>query len=416
MKIKKFDQTLTKKELVDAIVAKNYRYLKDRSHWVEELVNGISPFYRELIFRIISCNSIKLRLHYAEIDSRCESEGTYREKLYSKRADIEVHSSFDPDTFCHELGHAVDSFYGSEQRLTETMEIEPGRTFFKFYTEEFLDHKKEIYDYVIGWYWNLSEQRIGKRPTDIIRRYLPLYQLLFRPKNKGVSQEEFASARRSVHKALDRVDFVDAYCRLYEARVSESTQAYFGPITDSLTSLYDGIGELGLRGHYQDYYQYAPRTVSEFFANLFATELLSDRKVEEYLLRFFPRSMEAFQKLFGQVYNHFVSGEKFTLPGKKFTYQDDNAMHKLWHEGRQSALAYIASLGDEGRPMDEESKKLYAQLQPIFAPKEGPKYDWCLNILPADNEDSEDCDGEGTPCMEEDEAIYEEEADENAWA
>ena len=415
MKIKKLDQTLTKKELVDAIIAKNYRYLQRCSSSVEELVNGISPFYRELIFRIISCNSIKLRLHYAETDSHCESKGTYREKLYSKRADILVFSSFSPETFCHEIGHAVDSFYGNEQRLAETMEIEPGRTFFKIYTEEFLDHKNEIYDYVIGWYWNLSERRIGKRPTDIIRRYLPLYQLLFQPKNKGVSREEFASARRSVHKTLDRVDFVDAYCRLYEARVSESTEAYFGPIIDSLTSLYDGIGELRLRGHYQDYYQYAPQTVSEFFANLFSAELLSDREVEGYLLRFFPRSMDAFQKLFDQVYHHFVNGKKYSLPGKKFTDQHDNAMHKLWHEGRQSALAYIASLGDEGRPMDEESKKLYAQLQPIFAPKEGPKYDWCLNILPIDNEGSEDYDGEGTPCMEEEEeAIYEEEADENA--
>ncbi len=372
MKIKKFDHTLTKKELVDAIVAKNYRYLKDRSPCVEELVNGISPFYRELIFRIISCNSVKLRFD-APGDSSCTSRSTHREKFFVKRADIEVLSSFDPDTFCHELGHAVDAFYGSDQSLTCVMEIEPGRTLFDIFAEEFHSHQKEIYNYVIDYYWKLSERRIGKPATDIIRRYYPFYELLFLKKNEGVSQEEFAAARRRVHKTLDRVGFVNAYCRFYEAGVIGSTNAFFGPIIDALSSLYD-ISALRLAGHYGDYYSCAPLTVKEFFANLFATELLSDRKVEEYLLRFFPHSVDGFQKLFDQVYNHFVNGEKYSLPGRKNPDGYLSAMQEKWHEGREAALDHVDALRNEDLPMDEESQKLFEELVYFFAPDAGPDY------------------------------------------
>ena len=373
MGIKPLEHTVTRMELVDAIVNKNRRDLRRYRDDVVALVDHISPLYRELLYRIISCNSVKFRFAWGT--GSCTGDFSDAQKLFYKRVETEVHSSLNPDSFCHEFGHAVDDFYGLDQALSSTLEIEPGQTLYDIYTDEFLAHKNEIYDYVIRYYWELSEQRIGKQRTDILRRYYPLYEFLFCGRSDTTDKKPFLAARKKIHKTLDRVGFVDTYCRFYEAKVIESVEYYFSPIIDSLSSLFD-IRTLRLSGHYGEYYQYGSRSVAELFANLFSVELISDRQTEAYLLRFFPHTVSAFQKLFELVYRYFVNGEKYPLPNKRFTPADQEALSARWHEGRQSALAHVSSLGDGGRPMDEESQKVFAEVKPFFAPDVGPEYDY----------------------------------------
>ena len=59
MGIKPLEHTVTRMELVDAIVNKNRRGLRRYRDDVVALVDRISPLYRELLYRIISCNSVK---------------------------------------------------------------------------------------------------------------------------------------------------------------------------------------------------------------------------------------------------------------------------------------------------------------------------------------------------------------------
>ena len=380
MKPKPLEHTVSRDEFVDAIVNKDLRHLRRFRDQVGTCVDGISPIYREFVYRIISCNSIKLDMGPGG-SGLCETEYNGLTKLFSKRASIKIHSDFSSSTFCHELGHAVDDFYGCDQALSIELEIEPGKTLFDIYTEEFLDHHIGIYDCVIDYYWDLSEKRIGKERTDLIRRHLPLYELLFKNKKEDISDEAFLAARKRIHKNLDRLGFVDAYCRFYEAGIHESTQQFFGPINDSLSSLYD-IGILRLRGHHRNYYSgsFPVLTVSEVFANLFRTELLIQRNVENVLLRFFPRTIAGFQKIFEMAYKHFMEGVKYPIPsGVPF---DDNALYieKRWPEARKSASDHVALIGDGGRPMDEESKRLFEEVRPIFALQKEPEEDKAVNV------------------------------------
>lgn len=283
-----------------------------------------SPTYRDFISKVINNSSLKIFSHYKESFTRSVTPVEYSLKSLSKRQINEIYNSFDSlDSFPHELGHAVDFWFGKRNALTTNVIIEDNQTLFDIFTEEFEEKSKEIYETIMNEYRESVNKEIRKDAFDILMSNIHLYRKL-NSLPCDLNNKEITTQRRAIQKKLYESDFVEIYYRLDTIYSLSEINSKYSPILDALSSKYN-LEDLYLDHHQYSYYEdskYKP--IYEFFANLFAAEVTSKFKYFEHLNKFLPKSFAAFEKLFEIFYSHIQNNKRFNdVPVRKrgFKYE-----------------------------------------------------------------------------------------------
>lgn len=306
------DNSLEKNEIDEialTLLNKNRRALRDSSKLIVRQVAYVIPIYRPYFHQLISNNSLKIQ---ACSESNLLPECTNSLKMFSKKA--KNHLNFDirvPDNLLHELGHAVDFWFGLDQALTKTLIIIDDKTLRDIFVEEFKGVHKILYDIVMDDYRNVINATIGDRAHKIISDNIEKYKKLCEI-SPNLRNKEITNKRRMIQKELYDSGFVEMYYQLRIKKHYLLINRKYSPIIDALTSIYDLKG-LGLFGHEFDYYQKDDdNLVYEFFANLFSIKLASPQDFSfDYLIKYLPKSYEGFEKLFNTAYDHFTNNKSF---------------------------------------------------------------------------------------------------------
>ena len=297
--------------------------LKEKSRY-------FSPLYRDFILKVIKNNSLKI------VNSNCESyieqlhkkdEQIYSDKkpalltedgelLFAKKLSKRARNTIsaqivdDEDALPHELGHAVDFWFGEINALTRIVLLKDNKTLYEIFTEEFESKHQELYDLVMNEYKNIINSNINDKAYDLLIENMHLYQYLnlieVNLKDKHITDE-----RRKLQSELYNSGFVETYYQLYEKKCYKILNSKYAPILDALSSKYDFNG-LCLAHHDREYYlksKYLP--VNEFFANLFAAKVTSKYVYYDNLARYLPKSLEAFEQLFDIFYERIQNNKRF---------------------------------------------------------------------------------------------------------
>ncbi len=279
-----------------------------------------SPLYRNFILKLINNSSLKIVHEYKEGYLRPD----YDKEIFNKNERIATIDDFrkravnrlvtdinDVETLPHELGHAVDFFFGYYATLTRNVAISDNKTLYEIFTEEFNSKKEELYALVMNEYKDIINSNINKDAYDIlinnIDKYRELSSLDERSKDKKVINK-----RKALQEELYNVGFVETYFQLIVKKCFNILNSKYSPILDALSSSYDFNG-LYLHYHSKEYYECdLLKGVEEFFANLFAVEVTSNMTRMSYLRKYLPKSVEGFEKLFELFYKHIQSNKRFT--------------------------------------------------------------------------------------------------------
>ena len=280
---------------------------------IHKLAREISPAYRDFVNRLLSnskllidrCGGGECRpIEYGEIYSlkkRCKNK-------------IKVDLS-DPRTFAHELGHSVDFLFGELNSFSGNIVIYDGKTLNDIFHEEFNNHHKELYEFLMDEYRLNIDANIHKGAYDIFINNMPKYLTL--------CDTEEPKLRKKLQKELYECGFVEVYYQINTRKCFKVLEQKYVPIMDALSSMYDITG-LYLMGHDLEYYKrYSARAVQEFFANVFADKILGNHTRYDNLIKLMPRSFDAFEKLFFMIYERIQNNKRFTDLPIKDTYLDE---------------------------------------------------------------------------------------------
>jgi hypothetical protein len=152
---------------------------------------------------------------------------------------------------------------------------------------------------------------------------------------------------------------------LAESKIAKEINDMMDPIGDALSSLFV-FPSIGLSGHTSTYYSDdEERPSSEFFANLFEVEVTSNQLKESFLKKLLPKSFEAFQRLFGIVQNHFISGEPLPSPLTRAKKLDDEARAR-WQKAADASALYASTFAVDDWQMPEDIQIEVAKIGGIF--------------------------------------------------
>lgn len=214
------------------------------------------------------------------------------------------------DILPHELGHAVDFWFGSLNALTRTVILYDDKALFDIFTEEFEAKHQEIYEMVMEEYKNIINSNINDKAYDILIDNMDLYRLLSLVK-PDLRDKEKTKFRREAQKELYKNGFVETYYQLIKRDCYSILNDKYSPILDALSSKYDFNG-LYLAHHDQEYYRSSRFcTTEEFFANMFAAKVTSKHVYYDNLIKYLPKSFDAFERLFSIFYDRIQNNKKF---------------------------------------------------------------------------------------------------------
>ena len=218
----------------------------------------------------------------------------------------------DLDALPHELGHAVDFWFGMSQPLTSQLILSNGKTFKDILVDEFLAQHNKAYEEIMEQLKSILDSRIGKGAFDTIfgniKNLRKLHYRGYDPESKTEKEK-----RRNIQKELYEKGFVEAYYELYTNNLFSQINEDYSIVLDALSSVYD-LSFLGLVCHGLDYYEYTvgSRTTQEFFANIFQAKVTSKQAQIDNTAKYFPKSVEAFEELFNIIFDHIEQNKRFT--------------------------------------------------------------------------------------------------------
>ena len=300
------------KNVDDIIIALNKKSKRDfplNSVKLRQQVIHFSPAYRDFILKIIKNGSLKIRRSYALNFTEVGRSGE-KNKL-SKRAKNTVYASIiNYDNLPHELGHAVDFWFGLSSPLSSTIRVNDKETLFDIFTKEFEEKKDELFSLIIHEYEDLVDSKIGKGTFALIKEGLPFYDELksikVDKKNKAITKK-----RNKLQMHLYNTGFVEAYYNLYMSGCYMEINGKYSPILDALSSSFD-LSHLFLAHHSLEYYSdFDSLAVEEFFANLFEAKIASKHKYFDNLIKYLPKSFSAFEQLFVIFYDRIQNNKRF---------------------------------------------------------------------------------------------------------
>ena len=298
--------------IISALSKKSKRTLSSREKSLKKQAEYFSPSYRDFIYKVISNNSLKIVNQYrggciTDIDIDYELRTT----LSKKRKNKIFTDLSNLDVLPHELGHAVDFWFGENISLTRTVLIEDNKTLYDIFTEEFNSKYQQLYEIVMNEYKDIINSNINKNAYDLLIKDIHKYRKLTSIE-VNLQDKATTSIRRKIQKELYESGFVETYYQLITKKCYQILNTKYSPILDALASKFD-FGGLCLACHHNDYYKYSKyNAVYEFFANAFLAKVTSKHCEFENLIKHLPKSFNAFEKLFGIFYNHIQNNKRFT--------------------------------------------------------------------------------------------------------
>ncbi len=298
--------------IISALAKKSKRTLSYREKSLKKQAEYFSPAYRDFIYKVISNNSLKIVNYYKDGHiTDIDKDPEIQTKL-SKRRKNKIYTDIsEVDTLPHELGHAVDFWFGENIALTKTVLIENSKTLYDIFTEEFESKYQELYELVMNEYKDIINSNIKENAYEILIENMPKYREL-NSIRINLKDKETTSKRRKIQKELYKSEFVEVYYQLIEKKCYQILNTKYSPILDALSSKFDFEG-LCLSHHKNDYYKYSKyNAVYEFFANAFEAKVTSKHCEFENLIKHLPKSFNAFEKLFVIFYDHIQNNKRFT--------------------------------------------------------------------------------------------------------
>ncbi len=296
-------------EIVEVLVQKNKSDWIHRQEDLRKQVLYFSPKYRDFIYKIISNRSLNIVERYSDgyiipIGEPIETQNLKRKqrnKIYTNIRQV--------DTLPHELGHAVDLWFGLSQALTSNLVLSNQKTLQEILDEELEINAHFIYLAIMNEYQSVIASTINPQAYETFIHNIHLYnELKTTPIN--FDNKEITMRRKYIQKKLYESGFVDVYYQLHQKNYLSIMNQKYLPILDALSSKYD-FSALLLSHHTLEYYrQSKTRPALEFFANLFNLKVTSNRYTLECSRTFLPQSFLAFEELFQVFYDYLIHHKK----------------------------------------------------------------------------------------------------------
>ncbi len=294
-----------------AIKNKSKRSFAYRDKELKKQASYFSPAYRDFIYKVISNGSLNIKHKYENGYTDSLEDGEVYTKLSRRQKNQIVTDINDVDVLPHELGHAVDFWFGKSNALTRTVIISNNQTLYEIFTEEFKNKEEELYELVMEEYKNIINSNINDKAFDILTSNIDSYRMLTAIK-VNLRDKEVTKVRREIQNQLYKSGFVEAYYQLFDKKCYLILNTKYSPILDALSSTHDFKG-LCLSSHSKEYYKFDRyRVVQEFFANSFAAKVTSQHVCFDNLMKYLPKSFDAFERLFVIFYDHITNNKKFT--------------------------------------------------------------------------------------------------------
>lgn len=298
------EQTNYTKLIADTLVNKNKRNLGRFQDRCIKQALYFSAVYRDFIYKIIKSPSVKIRDGKTG-EGYLQHSNSERTTLTKSVEKLIVADIFYPEILPHELGHAVDYWFGSQLTLSTTIIVRDEKTLHNIFIEEFSSCYEQIHKDVMEEYKNIINSTINADAYSIFINNLDTY--------KKLCEEREPRARKKLQKELYENGFMEVYSQIYFKNCYSMLNLKYGPILDALSSKYD-FDHLFLSHHQPSYYQYTDeyRPTIEFFANVFRAKVTSQHTHYDNLIKYLPKSFDAFERLFVIIYDHFQNNKRFT--------------------------------------------------------------------------------------------------------
>lgn len=295
------------KNIALALYNKSKRAFKYRGTDLKKQALKIAPPYRDFILKIINNKSLKITQKWNDGYIVPEQVHQALDKLNRKGKSSIFTDISDPNVLPHELGHAVDFWFGFNKSLSSNVIIKDNKTLFDIFNEEFEAKQEEIYSIVMEEFKNIINSNINSGAYDLLVKEMPKYQLLL-----NFDYKNHKKTRQILQQELYKSGFVETYYQMVTKRCYSILNNKYSPILDALSSKHDFSG-LWLDHHDHFYYQVSKkRAVEEFFANMFEAKIMSKQLHFDNLIKYLPKSFNAFEQLFVIVYDHIQNNKRFT--------------------------------------------------------------------------------------------------------
>lgn len=296
--------------IVSALKKKSKRTLYNHKALVKQAL-CFSPGYRDFICKIITSNSLKIISSYKSgsiIGGYSLEESNKLNKRQKSYIETDIN---DPHVLAHELGHAVDFWFGRNKALSRVLIIKDNQTIYDIFKEEFESKHQEIYEFIMNEYHKEVDLKVDDKAFDIMVNNIGLYQKLeqnpYDGKNPSINKR-----RRKIHRELEELDFIEAYYQIYTKQCYKPINDKYSPILDALSSKYD-LADFFLDHHTIFYYSLGEyRPIQELFADLFAAKVTSEHAYLDNVKVILPKTFDAFERLFVIFYDHIQNNKRFT--------------------------------------------------------------------------------------------------------
>lgn len=299
------------KNIVKALLKKDRRNFVHRISLLYQQAYSISPLYRDFICKVINSSSLKIKYTSTKgYFSGIEEKGPAQTLNRRCKNLIEFNFTW-MSTLPHELGHAVDFWFGTDCPLTSKVDLGNNKSFYDIFTEEFNSKKEELYKLVVEEYKNIVNSNINENAYDILTSKIDVYRTLnsipCKPKDPEITKR-----RKELQDELYESGFVEVYYQLKVKKCTDILNEKYSPILDALSSEYN-FECLGLAHHRKGYYN-AHKTLAaeEFFANAFSAEIMSNVQHFDNLRKYLPNTFNNFFKLFQIFYQRIQNNNRFT--------------------------------------------------------------------------------------------------------
>ena len=134
-------ENIDAKLIAQTIYNKSVRSFKYRRSELLKQVKYFTPEYFDFLYKIVKNNSLKIKLSY---ESYLIPYRSFQQNSYRKRAKNTVMVDInDLDAMPHELGHAVDFWFGLGRSFSTKVLLSNGRTLQDIFEKEFKDNQQE---------------------------------------------------------------------------------------------------------------------------------------------------------------------------------------------------------------------------------------------------------------------------------
>ena len=204
--------------IINVLSKKSKRSLAYCFKAVKKQAYYFSPTYRDFISNVIKNSSLKIKNYYKAGSIHSLEYDDDNVSQLKKRKRNQIYADIDElDTLPHELGHAVDFWFGMNNSLSTVVVIEDNKTLFDVFSEEFENKYKQIYEVVMNEYKKIINSNINEKAYDILMNNITKYrELRSIPINQ--KDKEVCNKRKKLQKELYESGFVETYYLLIKKK------------------------------------------------------------------------------------------------------------------------------------------------------------------------------------------------------